>query len=82
VQALKMLIPAEETSEASDDRMAIPSESAEKSGAETGGNVEVVAAESGGVRSHHPGGKAGVTRRRNIELLCETCNRTKSDLIR
>jgi 5-methylcytosine-specific restriction endonuclease McrA len=78
-----MLIPAEETSEASDDRTAIPSEVRREVWRRDGGKCVKCGSRERLEYDHIiPVAKGGSNTARNIELLCETCNRTKSDLIR
>jgi Holliday junction DNA helicase RuvB len=82
-QALKMLISEEETSEASDDRTAIPSEVRREVWRRDGGKCVKCGSRERLEYDHIiPVAKGGSNTARNIELLCETCNRAKSDLIR
>jgi holliday junction DNA helicase RuvB len=82
-QALKMLLPAEETSEANDGRAAIPSEVRREVWRRDGGKCVKCGSRERLEYDHIiPVTRGGSNTARNIELLCETCNRAKSDLIR
>jgi Holliday junction DNA helicase RuvB len=81
--ALKMLVAAQETSEASDDRTAIPSEVRREVWRRDGGKCVKCGSRERLEYDHIiPVIRGGSNTARNIELLCETCNRAKSDLIR
>jgi len=80
--ALKMLIAAEETNEASDDRAAIPSEVRREVWRRDGGRCVKCGSRERSEYDHIvPVTKGGSNTARNVELLCEACNRRKSDLI-
>ena len=83
LEALKMLIAADETNEAGEDRTAIPSEVRREVWRRDGGRCARCGSRERLEYDHIiPVTKGGSNTARNIELLCETCNRAKSDLIR
>jgi Holliday junction DNA helicase RuvB len=81
--ALKMLAAAEDTSGADDGRSSIPSEVRREVWRRDGGKCVKCGSRERLEYDHIiPVTKGGSNTARNIELLCEACNRTKSDLIR
>jgi Holliday junction DNA helicase RuvB len=82
-EALKMLFPSNETREANESRAAIPSEVRREVWRRDGGRCVKCGSRENLEYDHIiPGSKGGSNTARNIELLCEACNRAKSDLIR
>jgi holliday junction DNA helicase RuvB len=81
-QALKMLTAEGETNKAGDDRTSIPSEVRREVWRRDGGKCVKCGSRERLEFDHIiPVAKGGSNTARNIELLCETCNRAKSDLI-
>ena len=81
-QALKMLTAEAKTGEAGDDRTSIPSEVRREVWRRDGGKCVKCGSRERLEYDHIiPVTKGGSNTARNIELLCETCNRAKSDLI-
>jgi Holliday junction DNA helicase RuvB subunit len=82
VEALKMLLPADETREASESRTAIPSEVRREVWRRDGGKCVVCGSRENLEYDHIiPVAKGGSNTARNIELLCEKHNREKRDSI-
>ena len=80
--ALKMLAEADETREDSEKRDAIPSEIRREVWRRDGGKCVKCGSREKLEYDHIiPVSKGGSNTARNIELLCEACNRAKSDLI-
>lgn len=81
-EALKLLPAAGEANEASDDRTSIPSEVRREVWRRDGGRCVRCGSRERLEYDHIiPVTKGGSNTARNVELLCETCNRRKSDLI-
>jgi Holliday junction DNA helicase RuvB subunit len=80
--ALNLLPPAVETIEVHDDRASIPSEVRREVWRRDGGKCVRCGSRERLEYDHIiPVTRGGSNTARNIELLCETCNRAKSDLI-
>ena len=80
---MKMLIAAEKTGEADDGRASIPSKVRREVWRRDGGKCVKCGSRERLEYDHIiPVIKGGSNTARNIELLCEACNRAKSDLIR